>query len=69
MWIENEDERSFYEIESAKLGWGVRTLLRQYNTSLYWRFALSLNKEDVMQLAKEGNIITKPEDVVKQPTV
>ena len=26
MRIENEDERSFYEIESAKSGWSVRTL-------------------------------------------
>ena len=26
MRIENEDERSFYEIESAKSGWAVRTL-------------------------------------------
>ena len=30
--IENEDERSFYEIESAKSGWAVRTLQRQYNS-------------------------------------
>ncbi len=41
MRIENEDERSFYEIESAKSGWSVRTLQRQYNSSLYERLALS----------------------------
>ena len=41
MRIENEAERSFYEIESAKTGWGVRTLQRQYNSSLYERLALS----------------------------
>lgn len=69
MRIENEDERSFYEIESAKSGWSVRTLQRQYNSSLYERLALSREKEAVMQLAKEGNIIAKPEDIVKQPTV
>lgn len=34
MRIENEYERSFYEIESAKSGWSVRTLQRQYNSSL-----------------------------------
>ena len=34
MRIENEAERSFYEIETAKMGWGVRTLQRQYNSSL-----------------------------------
>lgn len=69
MRIENEDERSFYEIESAKSGWSIRTLQRQYNSSLYERLALSRDKEAVLQLAKKGNIITKPEDIVKQPTV
>ncbi len=69
MRIENEDERSFYEIESAKSGWSVRTLQRQYNSSLYERLALSRDKEAVLQLARKGNIITKPEDIVKQPTV
>lgn len=42
---------------------------RQYNSSLYERLALSRDKEAVMRLAKEGNIIAKPEDIVKQPTV
>ena len=69
MRIENENERSFYEIESARSGWSVRTLQRQYNSSLYERLALSRDKEAVLQLAKKGNIITKPEDIVKQPTV
>lgn len=69
MRIENEDERSFYEIESARSGWSVRTLQRQYNSSLYERLALSRDKEAVLQLAKKGNMIEKPEDIVKQPTV
>lgn len=67
--IKNEDERSFYEIESAKSGWSVRTLQRQYNSSLYERLALSRDKEAVLQLAKEGNVIAGPEDIIKQPTV
>lgn len=33
MRIENEDERSFYEIEAAREKWGVRDLSRQYNYS------------------------------------
>lgn len=44
MRIENEAERSFYEIETAKTGWGVRTLQRQYNSSLYERLALSRDR-------------------------
>lgn len=53
MRIEKEDERSFYEIESAKSGWSVRTLQRQYNSSLYERLAFSRDKEAVLQLANE----------------
>ena len=34
MRIENKEELSFYEIESAKSGWEIRTLQRQYNSSL-----------------------------------
>ena len=66
MRIENEDERSFYEIESAKSGWAVRTLQRQYNSSLYERLALSWDKNGVLRLEKEGNVIEKPEDIIKQ---
>lgn len=66
MRIENEDERSFYEIESAKSGWAVRTLQRQYNSSLYERLALSRDKNGVLRLEKEGNVIEKPEDKIKQ---
>ncbi|MDE6759520.1 MAG: PDDEXK nuclease domain-containing protein [Lachnospiraceae bacterium] len=69
MRIENEDERNFYEIEASKSGWTVRTLQRQYNSSLYERLALSRNKEAVLKLAKEGNVISHPTDIVKQPTV
>ena len=69
MRIENEAERCFYEIEAAKTGWGVRTLQRQYNSSLYERLALSRDKEGVLRLATEGNVIAKPEDIIKQPTV
>ena len=69
MRIENVDERNFYEIEATKSNWSVRTLQRQYNSSLYERLALSRNKSDVMRLSAEGNVIAKPQDIVKQPTV
>lgn len=42
---------------------------RQYNFSLYERLALSRDKDEVLRLASEENIITKPQDIVKQPTV
>lgn len=69
MRIKNLDERRFYEIEATKSTWSLRTLQRQYNSSLYERLALSRNKDKVMRLAQEGNVIEKPADIVKQPTV
>jgi predicted nuclease of restriction endonuclease-like (RecB) superfamily len=69
MRIRNEEERKFYEIEAASENWSVRTLQRQYNASLYERLALSRNKNEVLRLSQEGNIIEKPQDIVKQPTV
>ena len=41
----------------------------RFNSSLYERLALSRDKEGVLRLASEGNVITKPEDIIKQPTV
>lgn len=67
--IENVDERNFYEIEAVKSNWSVRTLQRQYNSSLYERLALSRDKTEILRLATEGNIIATPHDIVKQPTV
>lgn len=69
MRIENANERNFYEIEAAKSNWSVRTLQRQYNSSLYERLALSKDKSDILRLSAEGNIIAKPQDIIKQPTV
>ncbi len=67
--IENAEERGFYEIESAANGWSLRELKRQYDSGLYERLALSRDKEGIRQLAAEGQIITSPEDLLKEPYV
>jgi len=67
--IKNEDERRFYEIEALKEGWTVRQLQRQYGSSLYERLALSRDKDEVMRLAKEGQKIETPRDMLKNPLV
>ncbi|WP_428837370.1 PDDEXK nuclease domain-containing protein [Xylanibacter brevis] len=67
MRIENPDARSFYEIECAQQQWSVRQLSRQVGSSLYERLALSRNKDEVMRLAKEGQTIEKPSDIIKDP--
>lgn len=67
--INNEEERSFYEIESAHNNWSVRELQRQYNSSLYERLALSKDKKKVKELSKRGQVIEEPIDMIKEPVV
>lgn len=67
MRIDNPDARNFYEIECAQQQWSVRQLSRQVGSSLYERLALSRNKDEVMRLAKEGQTIEKPSDIIKNP--
>ncbi len=67
--IKDPDERSFYEIEATSAGWSVPELKRQKASSLYERLLLSRDKDDVKRLAEEGQLITRPEDVLKEPYV
>jgi predicted nuclease of restriction endonuclease-like (RecB) superfamily len=67
--IKDDLARSFYEIESIKNNWSVRELKRQINSLLFERLALSKDKDNVMQLAQEGQVIEKPEDAIKDPYV
>lgn len=67
--IKNSEERNFYEIEAHSQHWTVQELRRQYNSSLYERLALSRNKTSIRQLAKKGQIVAKPQDILKEPLV
>ena len=69
MRMENIDERHFYEIEAAQNDWSLTELKRQYNSSLYERLALSKEKDKVFELAQKGQIVEKPQDLVKDPYV
>lgn len=69
MRIENKEERDFYEMQALKEGWGKRELRRQYNSSLYERLLLGKEKDKILKSAKKGQIIEKPDDIVKDPYV
>ncbi|MBE99465.1 PDDEXK nuclease domain-containing protein [Flavobacterium coralii] len=69
MRIEDGDERNFYEIESYKNNWSLRELERQYNTALYTRLSLSRSGSQVRRLAKEGQLLQKPQDAIKDPYI
>lgn len=70
--VSDDNKRSFYEKETINSGWSVRDLKRQIASSLFERLLLSEgkpNKEKVMQLAKEGQVINNPSDLLKDPYV
>ncbi len=69
MKIDNPDERKFYEIEAINNGWSLRELRRQFNTALFERLVLSRDKKGVKELSQKGQIITKPEDTIKDPYI
>ncbi len=69
MGIKNAPERCFYEIEANSQGWSLRELKRQFNTGLYERLALSRDKDGIRKLAAEGQIVSSPEDLLKDPYV
>lgn len=69
MRIDNEEERSFYEIETEKNNWSVRELQRQLDSELYTRLILSRDKSKVRELSEKGLIIEQPKDAVKDPYV
>ncbi len=69
MRVGNEQARSFYEIEAERNRWSVRQLERQINSLLFERLAKSRDKEGVLQLAREGQRVERPIDMMKDPVV
>ena len=58
-------ERSFYEHACVQEHWGVRELRRQMNSMLFQRIALSTNKEAVIRMSQEGQIVEQPQDILR----
>ena len=69
MRIEDIGTRNFYEIEAIQNNWSLRELKRQVNSALYERLVLSKDKEKVKELAVKGQIIEKPQDIIKNPYI
>ncbi len=67
--VEHKNERLFYEIEAEKEGWSVPVLERQIHSFLFARLLKSRDKDGVLQLAMEGQVIAKPADTIKDPYI
>jgi len=64
-----KEVRKFYEIEAEKNSWSTPELKRQMGSLLFERLAKSRDKEELIELSKEGQIIRKPIDALKDPLV
>lgn len=58
-------EREFYEKECIACNWDVRSLHRQMESGLFLRLAASKDKQGILKLAREGQTVQNPQDVVK----
>jgi predicted nuclease of restriction endonuclease-like (RecB) superfamily len=67
--IDNQKERRFYEIEANDNGWTLPELKRQFNSGLFERLALSRDQDGIRQLAAKGQLVSRPEDLLKEPYV
>ena len=57
--IKDPLERSFYQKQSILENWSTTELIRQKKASLFLRLAASKNKDEILQLARKGQIIEK----------
>lgn len=71
IYIEDDDERNFYEKECINSGWSKSELKRQIDSYLFQRLLLSgkVNKKKFYDLSKKGQTITKASDILKDPYV
>jgi predicted nuclease of restriction endonuclease-like (RecB) superfamily len=67
--IEDTTERQFYEVETLQNKWSVREMKRQIDSQLFTRVGLSKDKEKVLEMAKTGQVVESPKDLIKDPFV
>jgi predicted nuclease of restriction endonuclease-like (RecB) superfamily len=69
MRLDDALKRAFYEVETLNNKWSLRELRRQLDSLLDERVGLSRDKAGVLTLAKEGELITTPTEMVRDPYV
>jgi predicted nuclease of restriction endonuclease-like (RecB) superfamily len=67
--LDDELERSFYEKQAVAERWSVPELKRQKSAALFLRLAASQDKAGILQLAEQGQIVTQPSDLLREPYI
>ena len=65
--VEEPLAREFYVKQCQRERWSTRELERQINSLLFERLALSRDKKGVLALAREGQQIQHPTDLLRDP--
>jgi len=69
MRVEDPHARAFYEIEAAREGWVTRDLERQIASMLFERLSMNKDQDEILALARRGQEVAVPSDVIKDPFV
>jgi len=67
--IDDVLEREFYEVQCQAENWSIRELQRQKSASLYLRLAATKDKNGILSLSRNGQLIQKAEDLLREPYV
>jgi predicted nuclease of restriction endonuclease-like (RecB) superfamily len=67
--ISDKLERSFYLQQTINEKWSIPELKRQKKSSLFLRLAASKDKNGILALAKQGQLIEKPTDILREPYI
>lgn len=67
--IDDANKRNFYMYECINSSWDVRELERQRTTLLYERIIASKDKSKALELSNNGNKLSEPKDIIKDPFV
>lgn len=67
--IDDPLERGFYEQQCTLERWSVRELRRQKDSALFLRLAASKDKEGILRLAQQGQLVEEPADLLREPYV
>ena len=62
-------ERGFYEKQAIAEKWSVKELQRQKRSSLFLRLAAGKDKDAILQLAQQGQLVAQPSDLLRDPFV
>ncbi|MCX6127446.1 MAG: PDDEXK nuclease domain-containing protein, partial [Proteobacteria bacterium] len=67
--VDDDSERSFYEKQAINEHWSVPELKRQKESALFLRLAAGKDRDEILKLAQQGQVIEQANDILRDPYV